>query len=140
MTDMVSKEHRSRIMARIRSQDTMPEMAVRRLLHRMGYRFRLHDSRLPGKPDIVLPKHRTVFLVHGCFWHGHSCQEGRRPKSNTEYWNKKLDRNTQRDHKNRRLLRKERWDPIVIWECQCGNEMKLRRIVSKALGHKDSDG
>jgi len=137
MTDMVSAERRSQIMARIRSTDTTPELAVRRLLHRMGYRFRLHVSKLPGRPDIVLPKYRTVVLVHGCFWHGHRCKDGRRPKSNTDYWNKKLDRNRERDKRNRNLLRKAGWKPVVIWECQCTDEERLEKIITKALGAQE---
>lgn len=140
MTDMVSKEHRSRIMSRIRSVDTVPELTVRRLLHRMGYRFKLHDASLPGKPDIVMPKYRTVFLVHGCFWHGHRCKDGRRPKSNTDYWNTKLDRNKDRDRRNRRLLRKQGWHPVIIWECQCKDVARLQSIIVQALDHEESHG
>src|SRR4051794_16548808 len=100
MTDMFTKDRRSEIMRRITGKDTQPELRVRRTLHGMGCRFRLDREDLPGKPDIVLPKWRIVIFVHGCFWHGHDCKKGsrrRRPKSNTGYWNQKLDRNMRRD-------------------------------------------
>src|SRR5436309_444112 len=97
MADIVSKRRRSEVMRRITSTDTRPEVLVRRVLHRMGFRFRLHQKDLPGKPDIVLPKWRTVILVHGCFWHGHDCCEGHLPKTNTDYWAPKLERNRRRD-------------------------------------------
>jgi DNA mismatch endonuclease, patch repair protein len=94
MADMFSKDRRSEIMRRIEGKNAQPELRVRRLLHALGFRFRLHRKDLPGNPDIVLPKRKTVLFVHGCFWHGHSCKKGsanRRPKGNTVYWNKKLD-------------------------------------------------
>ena len=131
--DMVSAERRSQIMARIRSTNTVPELTVRSLLHRMGYRFRLHVANLPGRPDVVLPKHKVAVLVNGCFWHGHHCKDGRRPKSNTGYWNAKLDRNKERDRRNKRLLRKAGWKPVVIWACQCMNEERLKKIITRAL-------
>jgi len=99
----------------------------------MGYRFRLHVANLPGRPDVVLPKHKVAVLVNGCFWHGHGCKDGRRPKSNTGYWNAKLDRNKERDRRNKRLLRKAGWKPVVIWACQCKNEERLKKIITKAL-------
>ncbi len=136
MTDIVSQQRRSQIMARIKAVDTAPELIVRRVLHRMGYRFRLHVSDLPGKPDIVLPKHKTVFLVHGCFWHGHTCKDGRhRPKSNTDYWNAKLDGNAARDNRNKRLLRRSGWRIVVIWSCQCTAEARIQSIIKKAMRH-----
>ena len=100
MTDVYSGEVRSRVMSRIRKRDTKPEIAVRRVLHRLGYRFRLHRQDLPGVPDIVLPKHNTVILVHGCFWHQHTCPLGKLPKSNKSYWLPKLRRNCRRDRQN----------------------------------------
>jgi DNA mismatch endonuclease, patch repair protein len=119
MVDMVPPERRSEIMRRITGKDTEPELAVRRLLHRLGYRFRLYRKDLPGKPDIVLPKLRTVILVHGCFWHGHGCSpKNRRPKSNTEYWNLKIDRNSKRDAENLIKLRSLGWKAVVIWACE----------------------
>src|SRR5437879_13729116 len=94
MTDVFSKAKRSWVMSRIRGKNTLPEKLVRSMLHAHGFRFRLHRRDLPGSPDIVLSKYRTVVLVNGCFWHGHNCNDGRRPRSNTSYWNRKLTRNT----------------------------------------------
>ena len=134
MTDMVSTKRRSEIMALIKGSDTAPELMVRRVLHRLGYRFRLHVAALPGKPDIVLPKHKTVFQVQGCFWHGHSCEDGRhRPKSNMDYWNKKLDRNFARDKRNAQLLRQGGWRLVTIWACQCTKEAAVERVIARAL-------
>lgn len=133
MTDMVSKVRRSQIMARIKAQDTSPEIIVRSMLHRMGYRFRLHVKKLPGKPDIVMSKHKLVVFVNGCFWHGHNCSDGHRPKSNIKYWSQKLDRNADRDKKTKRLLRKNGWRVATIWSCQCVKEDKLEHIIKKAI-------
>lgn len=106
-------------MSKIRSEDTKPEVLLRSLLHKAGYRFRLHRKDLPGKPDIVFPGLRKVIFVHGCFWHQHpGCREGRLPGSRQNYWRPKLERNTQRDEIAMRELRKEGWDVIVIWECE----------------------
>jgi DNA mismatch endonuclease, patch repair protein len=106
-------------MRRIRKTDTKPEMIVRRLLHAMGYRYRLHDKRLPGNPDIVLPRHRKVILVHGCFWHRHDCPDGRKlPRSKPDYWGPKLERNRQRDEQGVAQLRELGWDVLVVWECE----------------------
>jgi DNA mismatch endonuclease (patch repair protein) len=107
-------------MAAVRSRDTTPELAVRRLLHRLGYRFRLHRGDLPGAPDIVLPAHSAVIFVHGCFWHQHSCRHGRRPLpvNNGDYWERKLARNVLRDRRVRRQLRELGWRVQIVWECQ----------------------
>ena len=106
MADTFTPQRRSEIMARIRSGDTTPEILVRRMLHRAGFRFRLHRRDLPGKPDLVLPRHRVAIFVNGCFWHCHpGCPEGRRPKSNREYWDAKLDGNLGRDEANEERLR-----------------------------------
>lgn len=117
MTDMFSEEKRSWVMARIRGKDTKPEKVVRSLLHAEGYRFRLHRSDLPGKPDIVLPRYRIAVFVHGCFWHGHECQRGRLPKSNQGYWGQKLSRNKERDIVHQQKLRSLGWEPLIVWEC-----------------------
>ena len=119
MVDMVPPDRRSEIMCRITGKDTEPEMAVRRLLHALGFRFRLHRKDLPGKPDIVLPKFKTAILVHGCFWHGHGCSpKNRRPKSNTDYWNPKIDRNIRRDAENLKKLNSLGWKAVVVWACE----------------------
>lgn len=119
MADVFSTEERSQIMARVKSKNTKPEMLVRSLIHHMGFRFRLHHDKLPGKPDIVLPRHKKIVLVHGCFWHQHpGCSQAERPTSNTEYWNKKLDRNMERDKKNKAELERLGWQVLTLWECE----------------------
>ncbi len=133
MTDIFTPERRSAIMANIHSADTVPEMELRRLLHALGYRFRLHRSDLPGKPEVVLPKHRAAILMHGCFWHGHTCKDGRRPGSNTDYWNKKLDRNSRRDKMNVSAMRRLGWRCMVVWECQLKNKERLMDRVTRFL-------
>lgn len=106
------------MMSRVKSRDTRPELQVRSALFRAGFRFRLHQRRLPGTPDIVLPRYRTAIFVHGCFWHGHDCAKGqRRPSTNTEFWNTKLDRNIERDRENRAALEKAGWNIRILWEC-----------------------
>ena len=124
-------------MSRIRGKDTKPEIAVRSILHRMGYRFRLHRRDLPGKPDIVLPKHRTVVLVHGCFWHRHrGCKYAYTPKSRVQFWQKKFDENVERDRRNRKDLRKEGWKVIVVWECEVRDPDKLVVRLAREISGK----
>ena len=119
MTDKLSAHKRSWNMSRIRSRDTKPEMLLRSLLHRMGFRFRVQYKKLPGRPDIVLPRYKTVIFVHGCFWHQHSdCIEGTRPKSNTEYWKTKLENNVTRDRRNRLAIIELGWQVLRFWECE----------------------
>jgi DNA mismatch endonuclease (patch repair protein) len=113
-----ARASRSAMMSRIRSKDTKPEMLVRKALHRLGFRFRLHIRDLPGSPDIVLPKHRVIIQVKGCFWHGHTCRDGRLPKSNRGYWVPKLLRNKERDISNERKLRRLGWSVHALWECR----------------------
>ena len=137
MADKLSVRRRSWNMSRIRSRDTNPELAVRRSLHRLGYRYRLHRNDLPGKPDIVLPKHRIAIFVHGCFWHQHTgCIDCSNPKTNIKYWGPKLLANLQRDRKNRRTLRRLGWTAIVIWECQTQRTQQLRDRLSRELNSK----
>lgn len=119
MTDRCSAEERSAIMARVRAKNTHPEIAVRRLVHGLGYRFRLHRRDLPGTPDLVLPKHRAVVFVHGCFWHQHDCRRGRRqPASNRAYWGPKLARNVERDRAAESALLRLGWRVFTVWECE----------------------
>ncbi len=119
MTDHLTKEKRSWNMAQIKGKDTKPEVLVRSMLHRAGYRFRKNVRTLPGKPDIVLPKYKTVIFVHGCFWHRHKgCKEATTPKTNKAFWNKKFERNVSNDRKHARELRKLGWQVITVWECQ----------------------
>ena len=129
-------------MGLIRSTDTRAELTVRSLLHRAGFRFRLHSKTLPGKPDIVLPGRKTVILVHGCLWHGHeNCRRGRRPKSNTDYWNRKIDRNLSRDAANAELLREMGWKRIVVWECELKDpEAVGRRLIAELNNDQTSTG
>jgi DNA mismatch endonuclease (patch repair protein) len=134
MVDLYNEEQRSEIMSRIVSKDTLPEVRVRKVLHRLRFRFRLHRKDLPGKPDIVLPKWRTVIFVHGCFWHGHDCCEGHTPKSNTAYWAPKLERNRKRDAENAEKLKVLGWNLIIIWECQTYSLRKLEDRLREAMG------
>ncbi|HYF32613.1 MAG TPA: DNA mismatch endonuclease Vsr [Chitinophagaceae bacterium] len=119
MADVHSKEVRSYNMSRIRAKDTKPEMLVRKFLHAQGFRYRLHDKKLPGKPDIVLPKYKTVIFIHGCFWHGHTgCKYFVVPKTRTEWWMNKINSNIANDTKASIALQKEGWAIIHLWECQ----------------------
>jgi DNA mismatch endonuclease (patch repair protein) len=119
MVDRISKEHRSWNMSRIRGHDTGPERIVRSMLHRMGYRFRLNRKDLIGKPDIVLPKYKTVVFVHGCYWHRHhGCKFAYTPKSNKDFWNNKFKSNVKRDRHVKTELQKQGWRVIIIWECE----------------------
>ncbi|MEF2968617.1 very short patch repair endonuclease [Paenibacillus sp. M1] len=117
--DSFSKEKRSQIMSNVKSKNTTPELIVRRLLHRMGYRFRLHRPDLPGKPDIVLPKYKKVIFINGCFWHGHeNCKKSQLPKTNREFWQSKIRKNKSRDEKSINKLLEMGWQCLVIWDCQ----------------------
>lgn len=121
-------------MRRIRKTDTRPEMFVRRIIHAMGYRYRLHGAGLPGTPDIVLPRHRKVILVHGCFWHRHDCPAGRKlPRSKPDYWGPKLERNRRRDVTNIARLRDAGWGALVVWECSIKDADRLRRDLDSFL-------
>jgi DNA mismatch endonuclease (patch repair protein) len=128
---------RSRNMAAIRSRDTSPEIAVRSVLHRMGYRFRLHCKEFSGCPDIVLPRHRIVIFVHGCFWHWHRCKVGRRaPKTNKSYWEAKRSRNRKIHSKARRDLRRHGWSVLVVWECQTKDPDRLRSRLTEFISQR----
>lgn len=132
LMDILSKKKRSWNMSRIRGKNTAPELVVRSKLHRMGYRFRLHSNKLAGKPDIVLPKYRTVIFVHGCFWHRHKdCQYAYMPKSRIDFWKKKFDDNVNRFKFVENLLKEEGWKVAVIWECETFKEDILNRRLKK---------
>ncbi len=137
MADMFDAAERSEIMSKVHSQDTTPEIHVRKLLYSMGYRFRLHRSDLPGKPDIVLPKYKTVIFVHGCFWHGcPTCRHAQvRPKNNSEYWERKLNRTLERDHQNVTALEAMEWHVLIIWECEARkrNLLELKQKLSSFI-------
>lgn len=133
MVDHLTKEKRSWNMSQIRSKNTRPEMIIRSMLHKMGYRFRLHRKDLPGKPDIVLPKYKTVVFVHGCFWHRHKgCKRCTRPTTNQNYWQMKFDRNIKKDRSNKTKLKKMGWKVIIVWECEISNN-GWKDKVNKAL-------
>ncbi len=121
-------------MARVKNKNTSPELVVRKALHRLGYRFRLHRRDLPGIPDIVLPRHHAVILVHGCFWHSHDCPRGKRPASRQEFWNEKLDRNMARDKENIRLLEEHGWRVLILWECRIKDKADLEKQIKEFLG------
>lgn len=131
--DTLSPERRSENMRRIRSKDTTPEIVVRRQLHRRGYRFRLHRKDLPGVPDIVLPRYKLAIFVNGCFWHGHECQGGRRPKSNVEYWETKIRRNRERDMMHAKHLRRLGWKRGVLWACELSDENRVWQRLRRYL-------
>ncbi|VGO21057.1 very short patch repair endonuclease [Pontiella sulfatireligans] len=132
--DTFTPEQRSRVMSRIRGKNTKPELIVRSLLHRAGYRFSLHRKDLPGKPDIVLRKYNTVVFVHGCFWHRHqNCKTASMPKSNVEYWQAKFERNVSNDRKHIRELKKMGWNVIVVWECELKQPEKVLAKLEKSL-------
>jgi DNA mismatch endonuclease, patch repair protein len=125
--DIMSPTERSKRMRSIRSANTGPEMLVRRLVHRMGYRYRLHVKNLPGKPDLVFVAKRKIIFVHGCFWHFHiGCRDGKIPQSRENYWRPKLLKNRERDVENIRSLEAEGWNILVIWECELKDEVQLR--------------
>lgn len=139
MADIVPPDVRSRMMAAIKSKDTRPEVTVRSFLHRSGFRFRKNVEDMPGKPDIVLPKYRTVIFVHGCFWHRHQgCKYATTPKSRKEFWDRKFDANVKRDIAVREQLLTNGWRVIVVWECQI-EEKWLRELVQKIRQGEDDD-
>ena len=134
MENIVPSADRSRIMRAIKGKNTTPEMSVRSLLHRLGYRFRLHVKNLPGSPDIVLPKYHTVVFVHGCFWHRHPrCKRASMPASNVEFWAAKFAANTKRDKQNVKDLRKLGWKVVIVWQCELKDEDKLKRRLRARL-------
>jgi len=133
--DRISSTDRSTLMARIRKKNTKPELAVRRLAHRLGYRFRLHQGDLPGTPDLVFRSRRKVVFVHGCFWHQHrGCGLARMPKTRLNYWKPKFARNKAHDHAVRARLRRKGWSSIVVWECQANNVALITNMLSRFLG------
>jgi DNA mismatch endonuclease (patch repair protein) len=137
MVDTLTKAERSARMARIRGKDTGTELVVRSLIHSLGYRYRLHAKSLPGRPDLVFRKRRKVIFVHGCFWHRHDdpgCKLARLPKSRLEFWVPKLEGNRDRDRTNQRMLERDGWGSLVIWECELGDRRVLERRIRKFLG------
>jgi DNA mismatch endonuclease (patch repair protein) len=134
MPDVLTPEQRKYNMSRIRYKNTRPEMIVRSEVHRMGFRYRLHKSNLPGKPDLVLARHKKVIFVNGCFWHMHTCKYGIvKPRTNAEFWKNKRLGNVKRDRRNIRELKKNGWQVLVVWECWTKNIPLLRRKLSAFL-------
>jgi DNA mismatch endonuclease (patch repair protein) len=134
VTDVFTPEQRSRVMARVKGKDTAPELKVRRALHALGARFRLHRKDLPGAPDIVLPRRHLAIFVHGCYWHGHDCARGARvPQQNRDYWLGKVGRNRQRDVSNRQALEAQGWRVGTIWECELKDDAALRQRLADLL-------
>lgn len=130
MPDIVSPETRSKLMRRIRHRDTRPELEVRKFLHAVGLRFRLHVKELPGRPDIVLPGRRAAVFVHGCFWHQHpGCKEATIPSTRREFWEKKFAANTARDYRTIQCLQDAGWNTFVIWECEIRNQLALEALA-----------
>lgn len=138
MTDVVDQATRSRMMSGIRGKNTRPELAVRKALHARGFRYRLHVSNLPGKPDLVLPKLKAVVFVHGCFWHGHACPIFKWPASRPEFWKEKIHKNAERDARNIQLLRDSGWRVAVLWECAIRSKYGLEPAVEKLAAWLDS--
>ncbi|MBX3495661.1 MAG: DNA mismatch endonuclease Vsr [Parvibaculum sp.] len=136
MADTRTPAQRSAIMRAVGSKDTKPEIVVRRLAHRLGYRFRLHVKNLPGKPDIVFPRLGKIVLVHGCFWHGHRCRYGRLPKSRLDFWEPKIEANRVRDKRTLKSLRFLGWKVLVVWQCQTKDLEKLEKRLDDFLFEK----
>ena len=119
-------------MSRVRGKDTGPELTVRQLIHSLGYRYRLHQKRLPGRPDLVLPRHRAVVFVNGCFWHRHAgCARASLPATRAKFWTEKFSKNVERDKKNMAALKRLGWRVLIIWECEARDEVKLRARVNR---------
>jgi DNA mismatch endonuclease, patch repair protein len=132
--DSLSREERSEIMARVRSKNSRPELLVRKLIHGLGYRYRLHARDLPGHPDLVFRPRKKVIFVHGCFWHRHeNCALARMPKSRLDFWGPKLEGNRERDEKTQRALAREGWKVMVVWECQLRDVVRLEKRVRRFL-------
>lgn len=133
MSDIFSQAKRSDIMSKIKGDNTKPEILVRKFLFSQGLRYRINVKKLPGKPDIVLPKFRTAIFINGCFWHGHSCKKGQLPTSNMDFWREKISGNIMRDNKNADLLVKLGWKVIIIWQCEISNINSRKAKLEKVL-------
>lgn len=142
MTDIMSSAERSARMSKVRQADTEPELVLRRALHALGYRYRLHPKDLPGRPDIVLPRFAVAIFVHGCFWHGHACRAGRLPTSNTSYWSSKIDANRARDAAKELALESAGWHVLTVWECEIKSlavrQTTIARVVAELNAKADT--
>lgn len=130
--DNLSPERRSALMKRVGRSDTKPEITLRKALHRLGFRYVIADKRLPGTPDLVFPRHKTVIFVHGCFWHGHDCRQGRLPSSNVDYWSPKIAANRARDARKDQALEDQGWRVVTVWECELKPSMLSATIAQLA--------
>ena len=141
VTDIVDPATRSRMMSGIRSENTKPEILLRRALHKNGFRYRLHDSRIPGKPDIVFPKYHAVLFVHGCFWHGHECPLFRMPGTRNEFWQDKIRKNQERDTVVRKKIKETGWRLGIVWECSLKGKGRIspEEIVKRIVAWLESD-
>jgi DNA mismatch endonuclease (patch repair protein) len=141
MADVHTKAQRSYNMSRIKGKDTKPEMLVRKHLHAQGFRYKLHDKTLPGKPDLILPKYKTVIFIHGCFWHGHAnCKYFTIPKTRTEWWTEKIEKNKANDEKAVKLLRNDGWKVIIVWTCRLKRDNnKVMKTITNKLFHIEGD-
>ena len=140
MTDIFDPEKRSEIMSRIRGRDTKPELIVRKIAHALGFRFRLHRKDLPGRPDIVFPRHQAVIVVHGCFWHRHpGCKRASSPKTRVRYWQNKFEGNVVRDKRNETALRDLGWKVMVIWECETKDHEAVATRIESFLRRDESE-
>lgn len=142
MSDVVSTEKRSQMMSGIRSKDTKPEIQIRKGLHARGYRYRLHESNLPGKPDLTLKKHNAVIFVHGCFWHVHECHLFKWPKTRENWWREKLSGNVKKDKENISRLHDSGWRVLIVWECALKGKTRLPidNVLDEISGWLDSNG
>jgi len=139
MVDTLSRERRSWLMGRVPHFDTKPEMAVRKMLYGMGYRYRLHRKDLPGRPDIALPKMKKAIFVHGCFWHRHDCKKATTPKSNGSFWLDKFDQNVKRDRKALADLSELGWEAVIVWECEVSDLERLADKLANFLEHANAN-
>ena len=138
--DIVTQTKRTQMMSGIRGTNTSPERRVRSMVHRLGYRFRLHVKALPGRPDLVLPRHRTVIMVHGCFWHRHKgCRFAYTPKSRVDFWQAKFNENVERDQRVQRKIRALGWRVIIVWECELKNPDRVRERLASLLKATDDN-
>ncbi len=135
MPDVVDKKTRSRMMSGIRGKDTKPELLIRKQLHKLGFRYKLHDRKLPGKPDMVFPKYKAIIFVNGCFWHGHNCHLFKWPSSRVEFWHDKITRTQEKDKENFDALLEKGWRVLKIWECSLKGKEKLptETVIIKAV-------
>ena len=139
MTDIVDRQRRSEMMSRIRGRDTVPELIVRRIAHRLGLRFRLYRKDLPGRPDLIFPRHRLAVFVHGCFWHRHDgCRYAYTPKSRIGFWTEKFAQNVARDQRNKKALQSLGWRVLVIWECKTRNAEIVRQYLQEHIEQGDA--